>query len=166
MTILYTAIAILAAIALIALLLPRKVVVTRSADVSLSPEEVIARVASTEGFQTFNPYCTTDPKLQITPFGPASGVGSGFRFEGKEGKGTQTVTDVTATSVTHLIDLGAMGKPVQTIEAKPIVGGARVTWSVASDMGFNPVFRIFGLFMDGMLGKTYELGLKNIKALG
>lgn len=165
MTIVYTILAIITAVALIALLLPRTVVVTRNADVDLSPEDVIARVASTEGFQTFNPYCTTDPDLKITPFGPTEGVGSGFRFEGKEGKGTQTVTEVTATSVTHLIDLGAMGKPVQTIEAKPYAGGTRVTWTVTSDMGFNPVFRIFGLFMDRMLGKTYELGLKNIKAL-
>ena len=165
MTIVYTILATLAAIALIALLLPRKVVVTRQADVSLRPEDVIARVASTEGFQTFNPYCTTDPDLKITPFGPAAGVGSGFRFEGKEGKGTQTVTDVTATHVTHLIDLGAMGKPVQTIEAKAKGAGSQVTWTVTSDMGFNPVFRIFGLFMDRMLGQTYELGLKNIAAL-
>jgi len=165
MTIVYTIAAILAAIALVALLLPRKVVVTRLADVALSPEDVIARVASTSGFQTFNPYCTTDPNLQITPFGPDAGVGSGFEFKGKEGKGTQTVTDVTATSVTHLIDLGAMGKPVQTIEAKATDTGACVSWTVTSDMRFNPVFRIFGLFMDRMLGKTYELGLKNMAAL-
>ena len=165
MTILYTILAIVAALILIALLLPRKVVVTRQAEVSLSPEDVIARVASTEGFQTFNPYCTTDPKLKITPFGPAEGVGSGFRFEGKEGKGTQTVTAVTAKSVTHLIDLGAMGKPVQKIEAKEKAEGSVVTWTVTSDMGFNPIFRIFGLFMDRMLGKTYELGLKNIASL-
>lgn len=165
MTIIYTLVAIVAAIALIALLLPRKVIVTRQTDVAMRPEDIIARVASTEGFQTFNPYCTTDPDLKITPFGPTEGVGSGFRFEGKEGKGTQTVTEVTATTVTHLIDLGAMGKPVQTIEAQATEAGARVTWTVTSDMGYNPVFRIFGLFMDRMLGKTYELGLKNIQAL-
>lgn len=165
MTILFTILAAIAVLALASLLLPRKVVVTRHMDVSLLPESVIERVSSTEGFQTFNPYCTTDPKLKITPFGPASGVGSGFCFEGKEGKGTQTVTGLTADSVTHLIDLGAMGKPVQTIEAKPFGTGARVTWTVASDMGFNPIFRVFGLFMDRMLGKTYELGLKNIAAL-
>ena len=165
MTIVYTILVIVAAFFLIAMLLPRKVVVTRQADVQMSPEDLIARVASTEGFQTFNPYCTTDPDLQITPFGPAEGVGSGFRFEGKEGKGTQTVTETTATRVTHLIDFGAMGKPVQTIETKATDSGARVTWTVTSDMGFNPVFRIFGLFMDRMLGKTYELGLKNIAAL-
>ena len=165
MTIVYTILAIIVAIILIAMLLPRKVIVTRKADVAMAPEEIIARVASTDGFQTFNPYRTTAPELKITPFGPAEGKGSGFRFEGKEGKGTQTVTDLTATSVTHLIDLGAMGKPVQTIEAKSTDTGTRVTWTVASDMGFNPVFRIFGLFMDRMLGKTYELGLKNIAAL-
>ncbi|MEO0487755.1 MAG: SRPBCC family protein [Pseudomonadota bacterium] len=165
MTILFTVLAVIAALALLALLLPRKAVVTRHAHVALSPEDVIARVASTEGFQTFNPYCTTDPELQITPFGPAAGVGSGFRFAGKEGKGTQTVTAVTERSVTHLIDLGAMGKPVQVIEAEPTSAGTRVTWTVTSDLGLNPIFRVFGLFMDGMLGKTYELGLKNIKAL-
>lgn len=165
MTIVYTIIAIIAAIALIALLLPRKVVVTRQDRVDMSPEDLIARVASTDGFQTFNPYCTTDPALKITPFGPASGVGSGFKFEGKEGKGTQTVTAVTASSVTHLIDLGAMGKPVQTIEAIASDQGTQMTWTVTSDMGYNPIFRIFGLFMDRMLGKTYELGLNNIKAL-
>lgn len=165
MTILTTVLAIIAAILLISFLLPRKVVVTRQATIGMRPEDVIARVASTQGFQSFNPYCTTDPDLKIEPFGPAEGVGSGFRFAGKEGKGTQTVTDVTATRVTHQIDLGAMGKPVQTIEAQAEGAGSRVTWSVTSDMGYNPVFRIFGLFMDRMLGKTYELGLKNMAAL-
>lgn len=165
MTIVYIILAAIALIALAALLLPRHVVVTRQMDVEMAPEDVIARVASTEGFQSFNPYCTRDANLKITPFGPAAGVGSGFRFEGKEGKGTQTVTAVSATKVTHLIDLGAMGKPVQTIEAKPSATGAQVTWTVKSDTGYNPVVRIFGLFMDRMLGGTYELGLKNLASL-
>ena len=121
---------------------------TRQADVDMNPEDIIARVANTDGFQTFNPYCTTDLELKIIPFGPASGLDSGFRFEGKEGKGTQTVTAVTEKSVTHLIDLGAMDKPVQTIKAEEMDTGSRVTWTVTSDMGFNPAFRIFGLFMD------------------
>ncbi len=165
MTIVFTSLAIIAALALIAMFLPRTVMVTRQADVALAPADVIARVASTEGFQTFNPYRSTDPSLTITPFGPANGIGSGFRFKGKEGQGTQTVTAHSANSVTHLIDLGAMGKPVQTIAASAKGTGARVTWTVTSDMGYNPVFRIFGLFMDRMLGKTYERGLKNLAAL-
>lgn len=165
MTILSTILAILAAIILIALLLPRKVVVSRNADVAIQPDELIKRIASTDGFQTFNPYCTTDPNLEITPFGPKEGVGSGFKFKGKEGKGKQTVVEMTDTRITHLIDLGAMGKPVQTIEVRAKDGGSHVIWTVNSDMGYNPIFRIFGLFMDKMLGKTYELGLSNMKKL-
>ncbi|MEM6478021.1 MAG: SRPBCC family protein [Pseudomonadota bacterium] len=165
MTILTTALALVAIIAALTLLLPRNVTVTRQAIIALSPAEVLSRVASTEGFQTFNPYASADPDLKIVPFGPAAGVGSGFRFEGKDGKGTQTVTAISDTSVSHLIDLGAMGKPVQTIEARGHAQGAEVSWTVTSDMGFNPVFRIFGLFMDKMLGKTYEAGLANLKAL-
>ena len=164
MTILYTILAVVLGVSLVALILPRKVVVSRTDIVPLTPNEVIALVSSTEGFQTFNPYLTSDPDLKITPFGPGAGVGSGFRFEGKEGKGTQTVSEVTDASVTHQIDLGAMGKPVQVIAARATQGGAEVTWTVTSDMGFNPVFRVFGLFLDGMLGKTYELGLRNMKA--
>lgn len=165
MTLLHAALAVIAALVLVALLLPRKVVVTRSAEVPMAATEIIARVGSTAGFQTFNPYLTADPDLQIRPFGPDTGVGAGFEFDGKDGKGTQTVIAETATSVTHLIDLGAMGKPIQVIEATSKGNGARVTWTVTSDMGFNPLFRFFGLFMDRMLGKTYERGLRNLKAL-
>ncbi|WP_147124743.1 SRPBCC family protein [Shimia ponticola] len=162
MTTVFSIIAVVLAAALIALCLPRVVTVERSAQIAMPPAEALELIASTDGFQTFNPYKTTDPKLVITPFGPDAGVGSGFRFEGKEGKGTQTVTAVTETSVTHLIDLGPMGQPVQTFTVTPHAGGSEVVWSVTSDLGMNPIFRVFGLFMDRMLGKTYELGLRNL----
>lgn len=38
-----------------------------------------------------------------------------------------------------------------------------VTWYMDSDMGWNPIGRIFGLFMDGMLGPDFEKGLADIK---
>ncbi len=30
------------------------------------------------------------------------------------------------------------------------------------DLGINPVLRVMGLFMDGMIGPSFELGLANI----
>ncbi|MEM6727265.1 MAG: SRPBCC family protein [Pseudomonadota bacterium] len=144
------------------LMLPRNVEVQRSAHVALSPEDVLALASSTGGFQSFNPYLTADPDLKITPFGPDAGVGAGFAFDGKDGKGTQTIAEITEARVTYHIDMGAMGQPTQIIEALPAEGGSTVTWTVQSDLGMNPVFRVFGLFMDGMLGKTYEQGLANM----
>ena len=100
------------------LLLPRTVHVERQAKVAASPETILELAASNRGFQTFNPYLTSDPGLKIKPFGPDAGVGSGFHFDGKEGKGTQTVAQVTANSVRYDIDLGAMGKPFRRYRRK------------------------------------------------
>ncbi len=147
-----------------ALLLPKHVHVERQTTVAAAPEDILALAASNEGYQRFNPYLTSDPGLKITHFGPSTGVGSGFDFDGKEGKGNQTVAEVTASSVRYDIDLGAMGKPSQMIQANPVGAGTLVTWSMDLDLGYNPVGRVFGLFMDGMVGKTFEQGLDNLAA--
>jgi hypothetical protein len=153
------------AIALMAagtMLLPRHVHVERQANINTDAGAVIALAASNEGYQRFNPYLSADPNLKITRYGPDTGVGSGFHFDGKDGKGKQTVAEVTRNSVRYNIDLGAMGQPVQTIKTAAVADGILVTWSMDADLGMNPVARVFGLFMDGMIGKTLEQGLTNL----
>ena len=143
-------------------MIPSAVHVERTAIIDAEPSEVIAMAASTEGFQRINPYASADPDLKITPFGPAAGVGAGFHFDGKDGKGSQTVASVTAESVVYAIDLGSMGRPTQTITVAQAATGTKVTWSMDTDMGMNPVKRVFGLFMDRMMGATFARGLKNM----
>lgn len=143
-------------------MIPSAVHVERTAIIDAEPAKVIALASSTEGFQRINPYASTDPDLKITPFGPATGVGSGFHFDGKDGKGSQTVAAVTADQVTFAIDLGSMGTPTQTISVAAASEGTKVTWSMDTDMGMNPIARVFGLFMDRMMGPTFDRGLKNM----
>jgi hypothetical protein len=146
------------------MLLPRKVSVERNATFAADPAAIIAMAASNEGYQKFNPYKTTDANLKIELFGPATGVGAGFRFDGKEGKGSQVVTAVSGSSVSYDIDLGAMGKPKSSISVAPAGDKTTVTWRTDMDMGYNPIGRVMGLFMDGMIGGVYETGLQNIEA--
>lgn len=146
------------------LLLPRHVHVERQATLAAAPEAVLALAASNTGYQQFNPYLTADPALNIAPFGPDAGVGSGFAFDGKDGKGTMVVAKVSDRAVHYDIDLGPMGRPTQTIATAPTDQGVLVTWSMDADMGFNPVGRVMGLFLDGMMGKTFEQGLGNLAA--
>lgn len=153
----------LIAVSAATLALPRYVSVERSAVLKATPDKVLALAASNSGYQAFNPYKTRDPELKIDLFGPEAGVGSGFHFDGKEGKGHQTVADVSADTVTYAIDLGAMGRPMQAIHAVPAENGTQVTWRVESDMGVNPVFRVFGLFIERMMGPTLEQGLENLR---
>ena len=155
--------AIVAALIAAPFLLPSEKTVTRSAVIEAPASDLYALIASNEGYQQFNPYKDTDPDLAITLQGPSSGVGSGFAFSGKEGKGTQTIVAAEPhSSVTMQIDLGAMGTPVTTFTLEPAGEGTRVTWSTRSEFGLNPVGRVFGLFLDGMLGGVYERGLQNL----
>ena len=145
------------------MLLPSSKTVERRTIVNAEPARIYQLLKSNRGFQTFNPYRDSDPSLHIDLFGPAEGVGSAFSFKGKEGRGTQTITALEHNkSVTMQIDLGAMGKPVQHFELREVDGGTEVRWATTSDFGINPVGRIFGVFLDRMLGKTYERGLDNL----
>lgn len=155
--------AVAAAIVVTPFLLPSEKTVERSAVIDAPASDLYALIASNEGFQRFNPYKDTDPDLAITMHGPSSGIGSGFAFKGKEGTGTQTIvaTEENAT-VTMQIDLGAMGKPVTTFSLEPSGDATKVTWSTRSEFGMNPIGRVVGLFLDGMLGDVYERGLANL----
>ncbi len=41
--------------------------------------------------------------------------------------------------------------------------GVKVTWEVHMDMGNNPVMRVMGRYLDGIVGETFESGLAEMK---
>ena len=154
---------VIAALGLLAFTLPQKVHVEREAIIKAEPDKIFALASSNKGFQAFNPYKSADPDLKIELFGPTKGVGSGFKFDGKDGKGTQTISALESNkSVTMQIDLGAKGTPTQTFNFHKVATGTRVVWGLDADFGNNPIGRIIGLFMDKMMGKTFERGLSNL----
>lgn len=142
--------------------LPRTVSIERTATMDAAPEAVLQLAASNTGYQSFNPYKDLDPDLTVEMFGPTDGVGSGFSFVSKDGAGQQTVASVTADTVSFDLDLGPLGQPTQAISAVEVDGATEVTWTMEMDLGMNPIFRVMGLFMDGMIGPNFELGLANI----
>ena len=154
--------AVLALLVASTYLLPRQVQVQRTATVAQSASAILAMAGSNSGYQRFNPYRTSDPQLKVQMFGPSSGVGSGFHFESKDGKGSQTVASVSETAIDFKIDLGAMGQPTQRIETRPGSAGTTVVWTLHADMGMNPIGRVMGLFMDKIVGPQFETGLKNL----
>lgn len=165
-----------AAVAAVPYALPSSKTIERVATIDAPIDRVFSLVASSEGYQSFNPYKAKDPDLKISMYGPSSGIGSGFAFDGKDGKGTQTIVALEENrSVTMQIDLGAMGRPVTTFLLEPAgllepassllepsSGATIVTWSTKSDFGMNPIGRVIGLFLDGMLGPDYETGLRKL----
>ncbi len=154
---------VITSLGLLAFTLPSKVHIEREALIKAEPNQIYALTSSNTGFQAFNPYKDVDPNLNITLFGPETGVGSGFNFKGKDGEGSQVITQLELNkSVTMQIDLGPKGRPIQTLTLQKMNEGTRVTWGLDADFGNNPIGRIIGLFMDKMMGETFERGLSNL----
>ena len=65
-------------------------------------------------------------------------------------------------SVTMAIDLGFMGKPTQVFNLHPTASGTKVVWGMNMEFGMNPIGRVMGRFMDGMVGNVFEQGLSNL----
>ncbi len=143
----------------------RYTTVTRTGHTDAPAEQIIALVSCTEGFTKINPHLTADPKLEITPIGEAVGVGSGFAFRGKNGKGTQTVAQVSDGAVDYAIDMGSMGRCTQRIAAVASErGGSDIEWTMVLDAGGNPLLRIFGMMAGRVVGPTLETGIRNLSA--
>lgn len=150
----------IALVALILILLPDRKTISRERLVPAPAAPILDLVASNEGYQSFNPFKDKDPNLKLEMFGPDHGVGSGFTFSGKDGKGSQTVAAVVPNeSVTLQLDLGPLGRPVTTFMFEPEDSGTRVRWTTTAQFGLNPIARVFGLFLERILGPEYEHGL-------
>lgn len=153
----------------IGFVLPEKVHVERSIVIARPASEVYAVINSYRRFNEWSPWYALDPTAKYTVSGPVSGVGAKQTWESKNdnvGSGNQ---EIVATEPNKMVktqlDFGDMGRPVAVFTIEPIEKDVKLTWSLDADMGKSPVRRYFGLFMDSMVGKDYEIGLAKLKTL-
>jgi effector-binding domain-containing protein len=166
--ILVVLVAVVIVLAIIGLLLPRNTRVTRSVTIARPASLVYATVNSFQLFPQWSPWQSLDPNLHQTTEGPREGVGAKLRWSGndKVGSGTQVITaSILNQSVASDVDFGKMGVAKSELLLAPDGGSTRVTWTLDMDMGASPIAHYFGLMMDRMIGKDYEMGLSKLKTL-
>ena len=142
--------------------------VKRSTVVNAAPEKVYPFVAAPKAWKQWSVWNQRDPAMQITYSGPESGAGSAWEWKSKsqgDGKMTMTAAEPNKRVAFELYfpDFDSTSKGELTFT--PEGGGTRVAWTMNGDMGASPVARWFTLFMDGMVGKDFDAGLANLKAL-
>jgi effector-binding domain-containing protein len=105
--------------------------------------------------------------MELTLDGPPQGVGAKISWKSEgEGSGTQEIIESEPFSrVKTKLDFGDQGTAFATFNLESAEGGTKVTWSFETDVGMNPVMRYMGLMFDAWVGKDYEEGLANLKAL-
>jgi uncharacterized protein YndB with AHSA1/START domain len=160
---------LLAAVLLIGgLLLSPRFSVARSVTVNAPPEKVYALLEDPREWKKWSVWNQRDPAMEITYSGPPKGSGAVWAWKSKsEGDGRMSFTVAEPNKALgydlFFPDFGTTS--AGSIMLAPEGTATKVTWTMNGDMGTNPLYRWFALFADGMVGKDFEGGLANLKAL-
>lgn len=164
-------IALLVAIVIVlAVLKPDTFRVERSTRIKASPDKVFALINDFNRWGSWSPWEKMDPAMQRTFSGAPSGKGSVYEWKGnsKVGEGRMEILE-SAPSARITIKLDFL-KPfeahnVADFRLEPQGGETAVTWTMQGPASF--VVKIMHVFMDmdRMVGKDFEAGLANMKAV-
>jgi uncharacterized protein YndB with AHSA1/START domain len=168
-------IGIIVVVALIALLVtaafqPDTFRVQRATRIAAPPEKIFALINDFHRWGSWSPYEKLDPDMKRSFSGADSGTGAVYEWAGssKAGQGRMEIIEAPAPSKVA-IKLDFL-KPfeahnVATFTLEPQDGGTNVTWAMDGPSPY--MFKVMHLFfnMDRMVGRDFETGLSNLKAL-
>jgi uncharacterized protein YndB with AHSA1/START domain len=144
--------------------------VQRTASIKAPPEKVFALINDLKGWNAWSPYEKKDPAMKRTLSGAPTGKGATYEWSGNKdvGKGRMEITDAAPPSKV-LIKLDFI-EPFEAHNTAQFDLQARgdmtdVTWAIYGPSPF--VTKLMGLFfnMDTMIGRDFETGLANLKAV-
>jgi ribosome-associated toxin RatA of RatAB toxin-antitoxin module len=164
---LYGVLGLVALLLLVALILPANYKVARSLEFKQSPEQIYPEVADLKKYLHWNPWSAQEPTATNTFEG--EGKGASWAWDGKVvGKGKMTIEELVDNQrIKHRIDffkpMTTTAKNEWTFE-KNSSGGTKIVWTMEGNNPY-PIGRYFGLMMDKMIGKDFENGLANLKAI-
>ncbi|MCR5978461.1 transcriptional regulator [Gordonia jinghuaiqii] len=144
--------------------------ISRSVTVDAPPAAILANLTDFRQWVRWSPWEGVDPDMSREYSGAQSGVGAKYAWSGnkKAGRGAMEITRVDADREVEVrLDFEKPMKTTNTVtfELVPRGEATRVNWAM---VGKNTLFsRVGGAlgFLDRMLGKDFEKGLKQLKAV-
>ena len=144
--------------------------VQRATTIQALPEKVFPLVNDFRAWESWSPWDKIDPNLKRTYTGPASGTGTVYEWLGNKrvGQGRMEIKEAVAPHrITIQLDFlkPFAAHHVAEFTMTPEAGGTTVTWTMDGRQPF--LLKVITLFMsmDKMVGKDFERGLANLKAL-
>ena len=144
--------------------------VRRSASIKAPPERIFAILNDFQRWGAWSPYEQKDPAMQRSFSGAATGKGAVYAWDGNKdvGQGRMEITDAAApTKLTLKLDFM---KPFESncivdFTLEPKGGETVVTWNMRGPSPYivKVMHTIFD--MDKMVGKDFETGLANLRAI-
>ena len=144
--------------------------VQRSAVIDAPPAQIYPFIEDFRQFALWSPYEKLDPAMVRTFSGPQRGKGAVYEWHGKSAAGKGRM-EIAHTSPPHMVVIRLdFVKPFETHNIVEFTlqeqgSATRVTWAMR---GANPyIAKMIQLLfsMDRIVGKDFETGLSNLKAL-
>jgi len=143
--------------------------VQRSIAMKAPPDKVMALVGDLRGWTAWSPYEKKDPAMKRAYAGPAAGKGAAYEWDGNKevGRGRMEILEATPSKVVIKLDFITPFEAHNIAEftARPQGDNTNVTWAM---YGPSPVIaKVMQtvINMDRMVGKDFEAGLQNLKAV-
>ena len=165
---------IVVALAIVALLAyaatrPDSFRLERQTVIKAPPEKIFANLVDFNKWGAWSPWEKLDPQMKRTHSGAASGKGASYAWAGdKVGAGRMEILDATpSSSVKIKLDFTKPFEAHNLVDFTLVPQGdsTQVTWAMYGPMAF--INKLFGVFMsmDKMVGKDFEAGLADLKAV-
>ena len=164
------AVVLLAALLVYAATKPDTFSVERSASIKAPPEKIFAVLNDFLRWEAWSPWEKKDPAMKRTFSAVTSGKGAVYAWEGKRdvGQGRMEIAESVAPSkVAIKLDFV---KPFETqniveFTLEPKGDSTNVTWAMQGPMPYISKLITVFVNMDSMIGKDFEAGLANLKAI-
>jgi carbon monoxide dehydrogenase subunit G len=144
--------------------------VQRAASIKAPPEKIFPLLNDLHNFASWSPYEKKDPAMKRTHSGAPSGKGAVYAWDGDRnvGSGRLAIADSSPPSkVTLDLDMLTPLKAHNVVEftLEPKGETTNVTWAMNGQVPF--IAKIVHVFInvDRMVGKDFEEGLANLKAV-
>lgn len=143
--------------------------VERSVSIAASPEKVLGLVNDFHHWSAWSPWEKLDPAMTRTFGGPTSGVGAVYEWSGNSEVGSGRMEILTVESTGTTIDL-QFKSPMEsrnkaTFATTPAGSATQVKWQMDGPMPFISKVMCLFVSMDSLIGKDFEKGLANLKAV-
>jgi uncharacterized protein YndB with AHSA1/START domain len=169
-TILIVVVVLIAGVLGLAATKPDTFSVQRSTSIKAPPEKIFAVVNDFHRWPDWSPWEKLDPGMKRTQSGAPSGKGAIYEWDGnsKAGAGRMEIIEsAPAAKVGIQLDFikPFEGHDIAEFTLVPQGDATQVTWTMHGPTPFvSKVMQVF-VSMDSMIGKDFEEGLANLKAL-
>lgn len=143
--------------------------IQRSTVINAPPEAIHPHIADFRAWAGWSPYEKLDPEMKKTFSGPETGPGSVYAWSGnkKAGEGRMEIRESSPTRVTVQLDFTRPFEAhnMSSFTLQPRGDRTEVTWAMDGPQPFMQKVMCVFIDMDKLVGKDFETGLANLKAL-